>query len=145
MRRVRRPDCAIPPPRGYRAGTATEGRRKPVAAGLRNGIHDDAVRTGFSGLPRQLHVNLIEEHTRESVEKGIILVDTEGEAIGQVNGLSVLDLGDISFGQPSRITATIGIGREGIFDLLREASQRRNVKLREIADEVALTGEPPKI
>ena len=70
---------------------------------------------------RVLRVNLIEEHVRESVEKGVILVETEGEAIGQVNGLSVIDLGDTSFGQPSRITATIGIGREGIFDLQREA------------------------
>ena len=41
--------------------------------------------------------------------------------MGQVNGLSVLDLGDTAFGQPSRITASIGVGREGIIDLQRES------------------------
>jgi len=66
-------------------------------------------------------VNLIEEHLREAIEKGVILVETEGTAVGQVNGLSVLELGDTAFGQPSRITATIGVGREGIVDLQREA------------------------
>ncbi len=70
---------------------------------------------------RILRVSLVGEHIREAITKGIILVDTTGTAIGQVNGLSVIDLGDSSFGQPSRITATIGVGREGIFDLQREA------------------------
>jgi predicted ATP-dependent protease len=55
------------------------------------------------------------------MERGIIVVDTDGEAIGQVNGLSVVELGDTAFGQPSRITATIGVGREGLIDLQREA------------------------
>ena len=70
---------------------------------------------------RVQRVNLIEMHVREAVEKGVILVDTEGSAVGQVNGLSVVDLGDTAFGQPSRITATIGVGRDGIVDLQREA------------------------
>jgi predicted ATP-dependent protease len=55
------------------------------------------------------------------MENGIILVQTTGAEIGQVNGLSVLDLGDMSFGQPNKITATVGVGREGIVDLQREA------------------------
>jgi lon-related putative ATP-dependent protease len=70
---------------------------------------------------RIYRVNLIEEHVRESVNRGIILVHTSGEAVGQVNGLSVVDLGDTVFGQPSRITVTIGVGREGVIDLQREA------------------------
>ena len=70
---------------------------------------------------RLLRVNLIEDHVREAVAKGVLLVDTEGSAIGQVNGLSVIELGDTAFGQPSRITATIGVGREGLVDLQREA------------------------
>ena len=70
---------------------------------------------------RDRRVSLIEEHLREAITKDVIVVDTEGEAIGQVNGLSVVDLGDTAFGQPSRITATIGVGREGIVDLQREA------------------------
>jgi lon-related putative ATP-dependent protease len=70
---------------------------------------------------RLWRINLIEEHIREAMEKGVIVVDTDGEAVGQVNGLSVVDLGDTAFGQPSRITATIGVGREGVLDLQREA------------------------
>ncbi len=70
---------------------------------------------------RVQRLNLIEEHVRESVDKGIIRIETEGEASGQVNGLSVVDLGDTAFGQPSRITATIGVGREGVIDLQRQA------------------------
>jgi lon-related putative ATP-dependent protease len=72
-------------------------------------------------LERDRRVNLIEEHMREAITSGVILVDTEGTAIGQVNGLSIADLRDTAFGQPSRITATIGVGREGIVDLQREA------------------------
>jgi lon-related putative ATP-dependent protease len=70
---------------------------------------------------RSHRVNLIEEHVRDAMARGIIVVDTDGEAVGQVNGLSVVDLGDTAFGQPSRITATIGVGREGVIDLQREA------------------------
>src|SRR5439155_8351999 len=70
---------------------------------------------------RVYRVNLVEEHIRESMTRGIILVDTEGEDIGQVNGLSVIELGDVAFGQPSRITASIGVGREGVVDLQRES------------------------
>jgi lon-related putative ATP-dependent protease len=70
---------------------------------------------------RNERVNLIEHNVREAVRKEIIVVDTDGEAVGQVNGLSVVELGDTAFGQPSRITATVGVGREGVVDLQREA------------------------
>lgn len=63
---------------------------------------------------------LIEEKIQELIRDGQILISTRGEAIGQVNGLSVLNLGDVSFGKPSRITATTGPGREGIIDIERE-------------------------
>jgi lon-related putative ATP-dependent protease len=65
--------------------------------------------------------NLIQEKMQEMVERGSILVDTEGEKVGQVNGLAVLGLGDYAFGKPSRITASISVGREGIIDIEREA------------------------
>jgi lon-related putative ATP-dependent protease len=65
--------------------------------------------------------NLIEEKLQEMIENGSILVDTEGETVGQVNGLAVLGLGDYMFGKPSRITASIGIGKKGIIDIEREA------------------------
>lgn len=70
---------------------------------------------------RNERVNLIEHNTREAIRKEIVVVDTTGEAVGQVNGLSVINLGDTAFGQPARITATVGVGREGIVDLQREA------------------------
>jgi predicted ATP-dependent protease len=56
------------------------------------------------------------------IEKGLVLIDTEGYAIGQVNGLSVVSLGDFSFGRPSRVTASVGLGREGIIDIEREST-----------------------
>jgi predicted ATP-dependent protease len=55
------------------------------------------------------------------IDKGMIIIDTEGESIGQVNGLEVLDLGDFAFGKPTRITASVGVGREGIVDIERES------------------------
>jgi lon-related putative ATP-dependent protease len=71
--------------------------------------------------------NLIQEKIQEMIEKGFVLIDTEGEAVGQVNGLSVMGLGDISFGRPSRVTASIGLGREGIIDIEREAQLGGNI------------------
>jgi len=65
--------------------------------------------------------NLIQEKIREMIERNVLLISTEGEVIGQANGLSVLSLGDFSFGAPSRVTASVGLGREGIVDIQREA------------------------
>jgi lon-related putative ATP-dependent protease len=64
---------------------------------------------------------LIQERLQEMIAKGVIKIDVAGEAVGQVNGLSVLQLGDISFGQPSRITASIGLGKNGVVNVEREA------------------------
>ena len=64
---------------------------------------------------------LIQERIQEMITKDVIKIDVTGEAVGQVNGLSVLQLGDISFGQPSRITASIGLGEEGVVNVEREA------------------------
>ena len=65
--------------------------------------------------------NLIEEKLGEMIERGSILVDTDGEKVGQVNGLAVLGMGDYMFGKPSRITASIGLGKEGIIDIEKQA------------------------
>lgn len=53
---------------------------------------------------------------------GIILIDTEGVAVGRVNGLTVLEVGDSRFGSPARITATVSPGRRGVVDIEREAA-----------------------
>jgi len=64
---------------------------------------------------------LIQEKIQEMIERGILLIDTDAENVGQVNGLSVISLGDFEFGTPSRVTASIGIGREGVIDIERES------------------------
>lgn len=65
--------------------------------------------------------NLIEQKLEKIIEDGTILVDTTGEKVGQINGLSVLGLGDFAFGKPSRITVSVGVGKKGIIDIEREA------------------------
>ncbi len=65
--------------------------------------------------------NLIEERVKEMVKKDIIWVETEGEKVGQVNGLAVLMTGDHVFGKPNRITATVSVGREGMVSIDRES------------------------
>jgi lon-related putative ATP-dependent protease len=64
---------------------------------------------------------LIQEKIQEMITRGILLIDTEAENVGQVNGLSVMGLGDFAFGNPSRVTASLGLGREGVVDIEREA------------------------
>jgi predicted ATP-dependent protease len=64
---------------------------------------------------------LIEERIRNLITEGTLLVDIDGEAIGQVNGLAVIDLGDIRFGKPSRITAKTFMGKGGVVDIERES------------------------
>ena len=65
--------------------------------------------------------NLIQKKIQEMIERNIFLIDTDGKTVGQVNGLSVMSLGDFAFGMPSRVTASVGLGREGIVDIQREA------------------------
>jgi lon-related putative ATP-dependent protease len=65
-------------------------------------------------------VNRVEERLREMMLEGTLIVETEGSRIGQVNGLAVLDLGDYSFGKPSRITAKTFAGRAGVVNIERE-------------------------
>lgn len=57
----------------------------------------------------------------DEIHRGTILIDTAGERVGQVNGLSVIDMGNFRFGQPSRISATARLGRGEVIDIEREA------------------------
>lgn len=63
---------------------------------------------------------LLQERVQEMIRRGFLLIATEGGAVGQVNGLSVLSFGEISFGRPSRITASVAPGRDGVVDIERE-------------------------
>ncbi|HSF15577.1 MAG TPA: ATP-binding protein [Vicinamibacteria bacterium] len=65
--------------------------------------------------------NLIECRIAEMIQEAIIMIDSDGEAVGQVNGLSVYDVGDYRFGRPVRITATVATGRAGIINIERES------------------------
>lgn len=65
--------------------------------------------------------NLIEERLHEMIAQDVLLISTTGRTIGQINALSVLFLGDYSFGRPSRVTATVFPGRGGIIDIERQA------------------------
>ncbi len=65
--------------------------------------------------------NMIDERLQEMIDRGTLMIDVEGEALGQINGLSVLSLGDLLFGKPSRITASTSMGRAGIINIERES------------------------
>ena len=65
--------------------------------------------------------NLIEERIQEMITQGSIMIDVTGRAVGQVNALSVILLGDYAFGRPSRVTATAYPGKGGVVDIERQA------------------------
>src|SRR5580692_7071033 len=119
-------------------GVRQAGRRNKVTArfieiaDLAREAHYDAAAKGES-VVRAAHVrgalsskmerhNLIETRIREMIEEGTLLVDVTGERVGQVNGLSVLEIGGYSFGKPVRITATAALGKVGLINIEREAN-----------------------
>ncbi len=65
--------------------------------------------------------SLVQQQLQDLIAEGTILIDVTGEAIGQVNGLAIIDLGDIRFGKPSRITAKTFLGKSGVTDIERES------------------------
>ena len=71
--------------------------------------------------------NLMEMKIQEKIEEEILHIQTEGEVVGQVNGLSIYDLGDYTFARPIRITATATPGKEGVVDIEREAKMSGNI------------------
>jgi len=64
--------------------------------------------------------SLIEERMQDYIRRGTILIDVEGEKVGQLNGLAVYNLGDYAFGLPSRITAKTFMGERGVVNIERE-------------------------
>jgi len=66
--------------------------------------------------------NLVEEKIQEMFDRGQLLIDVEGKRTGQVNGLSVMSVGDYMFERPSRVTASTGVGKEGVIDIERESA-----------------------
>src|SRR6202162_310724 len=66
--------------------------------------------------------NLIETKIREMIEEGTLMIDTDGARVGQVNGLSVLEIGGYAFGKPGRITASAALGKLGLINVERESN-----------------------
>jgi len=72
-------------------------------------------------IDAQIHrADRLQERVQEQIQRGTILIDTTGERVGQVNGLSVIGLGNFAFGQPSRITARARLGKGEVVDIERE-------------------------
>ncbi|MGH7935204.1 MAG: Lon protease family protein [Candidatus Binataceae bacterium] len=70
---------------------------------------------------RVLRLNFIEEEIRRLIADGTFIIHLDGKQAGQINGLAVLDVGGYSFGRPSRVTATVGLGQAGVINIEREA------------------------
>lgn len=72
-------------------------------------------------IDAQIHrADRIREHTQDAIKRGTILIDTAGAKPGQINGLSVLQIGGFAFGQPTRITASVQLGKGDVVDIERQ-------------------------
>ncbi|MDR1580481.1 MAG: AAA family ATPase [Synergistaceae bacterium] len=69
---------------------------------------------------RKRRSNLIEERYMRAFETGVVRIDTEGAVVGQINGLTVIDMVDYTFGHPVRISANVYMGEEGVVNIERE-------------------------
>jgi predicted ATP-dependent protease len=113
---------ADPPPRPFRASVLPP----PVSVVRAEDI--DA-----AWLERRDRAGSAERHIRELTLRGEVALDTSGMRVGVVNGLSVFSAGDVEFGQPMRITAVVGIGREGLIDVEREAQLGGSIHTKGVA------------
>lgn len=102
---------------GPLADLITEADYWAGVAGRREITRRDVVRAVEA---RTRRADRIREMSQESITRNIMLIDTEGEAVGQINGLSVISLGQFSFGRPSRITARVRMGAGKVVDIERE-------------------------
>ncbi len=74
-----------------------------------------------AGAHKRYRSNLPEEWVQNEIREGTLLVSFDNEVVGQVNGLSVHQMGDYAFGRPTRITARTFVGTKGVIDIQREA------------------------
>jgi len=78
-------------------------------------------------LLQKKRVNLVETKVQEMYEREVYLLDISGWKVGQINGLSVYDLGEYAFGRPTRITASVSPGADGVINIEREAAMAGRV------------------
>jgi predicted ATP-dependent protease len=69
---------------------------------------------------QEKRLSLSEEQLQREIDEGTLAIDTHADVVGQVNGLSVMESSDYAFARPSRITARVGPGEEGVVDIERE-------------------------
>ena len=88
-----------------RAAGCSEVAREDVQEVIRDRVH---------------RLDRVEQLLRDEVSRGVLLIDVEGREVGQVNALSVAELGGYAFGRPCRLTATVGLGAQGVVSIDRE-------------------------
>jgi len=81
-------------------------------------LTSEHVRQALAG--KKYRTGRISEAFLEDIQEGHILIDTDGLAVGKINGLTVLEIGDTAFGTPARISATVFAGSSGVVDIERE-------------------------
>ncbi|MDZ4737486.1 MAG: ATP-binding protein [Rhodospirillaceae bacterium] len=64
----------------------------------------------------------VEDRLQAEIARGVLMIDVDGSAIGQVNGLAVQDYGDHAFGLPARVTARASVGRTGLINIERDVA-----------------------
>jgi len=96
-------------------------RESALSANLRNGDIVSREDVDNAVKMRRSRVDLMEEKVQEMFDNNTLLVTTSGTAAGQINGLSIYRIGEMSFGRPTRITASVSLGKGGIINIEREA------------------------
>jgi predicted ATP-dependent protease len=89
-------------------------------AGVAGRKHIGAVDVARAITEQTRRASRLHENFQQAVARNILLIDTDGEKIGQINGLSVVQFGGSAFGRPSRITARVRVGSGQIIDIERE-------------------------
>jgi predicted ATP-dependent protease len=70
---------------------------------------------------QEFRTGLIKDRVQELILRDVLMVDTDGEQVGQINGLAIHVVGQYMFGRPSKITANVHLGREGVINIERRA------------------------
>jgi lon-related putative ATP-dependent protease len=86
----------------------------------RNLVNDADVQRAIDAQRRR--ADRVSERSQEMIERGLVLIDTAGDRVGQINGLSVMSLGNFAFGKPTRITAKVRLGRGEVVDIERQVA-----------------------
>jgi lon-related putative ATP-dependent protease len=84
----------------------------------KNKITSDHIKKAIDA--KYFRSNLIQEKINEMIMQKKLMISLTGSKIGQINGISVIDLGDILFGRPNKITVSVASGKEGLVDIERE-------------------------